>query len=267
MITFTSETIIKSFFYTKPISYLRKRCMQNNLPISGIKRALIKRLVLHFMQDKNPLGDYELGRSSNMELIMLCHTHGISPPRSRNAIVSRLTEERHSNAKFFEEGGYFMTRLRSNDGDCATLFVQYIKPQVLELLDADAKARRIPPTHLIGKSVYEWDVFTRQWRLPESVIRFFWRNVDWGFISRCLVEHLSKEFVNEFKHAIIWDDVPYQKMSVDFVRKFQDCVCWDKVFNVKIFRASIKMRKAFPIQFKAYCDSRSHRRILPSKTY
>ena len=79
---------------------------------------------------------------------------------------------------------------------------------------------------ILGTNYNDWEWLSKYEHLSENFIREFKDNVIWYWVSQH--QHLSEDFIREFKDRVHWACISaYQHLSEDFIREFQYKVDWD----------------------------------------
>ena len=78
---------------------------------------------------------------------------------------------------------------------------------------------------ILGTNYNDWEWLSKYEHLSEDFIREFKDNVIWYWVSQH--QHLSEDFIREFKDRVHWGCISdYQNLSEDFIREFKDRVDW-----------------------------------------
>ena len=78
---------------------------------------------------------------------------------------------------------------------------------------------------ILGTNYNDWEWLSKYEHLSEDFIREFKDNVIWYWVSQH--QHLSEDFIREFKDRVHWGCISdYQNLSADFIREFKDRVDW-----------------------------------------
>ena len=78
---------------------------------------------------------------------------------------------------------------------------------------------------ILGTNYNDWEWLSKYEHLSEDFIREFKDNVIWYWVSQH--QHLSEDFIREFKDRVHWGCISdYQNPSEDFIREFKDRVDW-----------------------------------------
>ena len=78
---------------------------------------------------------------------------------------------------------------------------------------------------ILGTNYNDWEWLSKYEHLSEDFIREFKDNVIWYWVSQH--QHLSEDFIREFKDRVHWGCISdYQNLSEDFIREFKDRLRW-----------------------------------------